>query len=70
MCRERTVFRVAGSLVLLGLALGYFVDPHWLLLVAFVGVNLLQSSISGFCPLTKILVRLGVKPCQTGSPLS
>ena len=56
--------------MLLGLALGYFVDPHWLLLVAFVGVNLLQSSITGFCPLTKILVRLGVKPCQTGSPLS
>lgn len=70
MCRERIVFRIAGSLVLLGLGLGYYLAPGWYLLSAFVGINLLQSSFSGFCPLTKILIALQVKPCVTGSPLA
>jgi hypothetical protein len=69
MCRERVVFRTAGSLVLLGLALGYELSPWWLLLSAFVGLNLLQSSFSGFCPLTKLLIARGVPPCAQGSPL-
>lgn len=59
---ERVVFAFAGSMVLLSVLLGYFVSPWWLLLAAFVGVNLLQSSFTGFCPLARILARLGLHP--------
>lgn len=68
MCREKVIFLVAGTLVLAGLALGYFVAPAWLLLSAFVGLNLLQASITGFCPLAKILRAAGLAPCTQGSP--
>jgi hypothetical protein len=68
MCREKIIFLVAGTLVLTGLALGYFVAHGWLLLSAFVGVNMLQASITGFCPLAKILRAAGVNPCTQGSP--
>ncbi|MDO6430361.1 DUF2892 domain-containing protein [Flavitalea sp. BT771] len=58
--KERIVRAVAGSLVLVSLILATFVSRHWLWLAVFVGVNLLQSSITRFCPLEKILDRLGV----------
>lgn len=51
---------LAGSLVLVSLALGRFVSPWWFLLTAFVGINLLQSAFTGFCPAEMILRRLGV----------
>lgn len=50
---------MAGSLVLLGVALSYFVSPWWLLLPAFVGANLAQSALTGFCPPSLILGKLG-----------
>ncbi len=63
------VFLVAGTLVLTGLALGYWVDQRWLLLAAFVGLNLFQTAFTGFCPLERILRKLGVgrdgEPCDT-----
>ncbi len=59
---ERVVFAFAGSVILLSVLLGYFVSPWWLLLAAFVGFNLLQSSFTGFCPLAKILSWMGLKP--------
>lgn len=59
---DRVVFAFAGSVVLLSVALGYFVSPGWLLLAVFVGANLLQSSFTGFCPLAKILSWAGLKP--------
>jgi hypothetical protein len=59
---DRVVLGFAGSMVLLGVALAYFVSPWWLLLPAFVGTNLLQSSFTGFCPLARILRRLGARP--------
>ncbi len=59
--RERIVRAVAGSLVLVSLALTYFVSLNWLWLGVFVGVNLLQSSFTKFCPLEKILDAVGVK---------
>jgi len=46
---------LAGGLVLFSLALALFVSNWWLLLGAFVGVNLIQSSFTGFCPAEKIL---------------
>ena len=58
---DRVVLAFAGSMVLLSLALGYFVSPWWFLLTLFVGANLLQSAFTGFCPLAKILAHFGVK---------
>ena len=43
---DRIVFAFAGFMVLLGLTLGYFVSPWWLLLPAFVGANLFQSAFT------------------------
>jgi hypothetical protein len=57
---QRIIYLVAGTLVLAGLGLGYFVNPAWLLLAAFVGVNLFQTAFTGFCPLEKILLKAGV----------
>ena len=59
---DRIVLAFAGGMVLLGLALGYFVSPWWFLLTLFVGANLLPSAFTGFCPLAKILAKFGVKP--------
>jgi hypothetical protein len=50
----------AGIFVLASLALGYWVHPGWFLFTAFVGLNLFQSSFTGFCPLELILRRCGV----------
>ena len=49
---------LAGSMVLASLALGHWVSPWWLLLAAFVGVNLVQSAFTGFCPACNILRRI------------
>ena len=62
MTIDRFVLAFAGTLVLLGLLLDVLVNPWWLLLAAFVGLNLLQSAFTGFCPLALILKRLGAKP--------
>lgn len=51
---------IAGSFVLISLALGYWVSPYWYLFTAFVGLNLLQSSITRWCLMEKILARLGI----------
>ncbi|MEO8857500.1 MAG: DUF2892 domain-containing protein [Burkholderiaceae bacterium] len=59
---DRVVLAFAGSVVLLSVVLGYFVSPWWLLLAVFVGANLLQSAFTGFCPLAKILARMGLHP--------
>ncbi len=59
---DRAVFLFAGTMVLVGLALTELVSPYWLLLPAFVGLNLFQSGITGFCPLAIILKKLGVPP--------
>lgn len=58
---DRAVLTFAGSLVLLSVALAWLVNPYWLLLTAFVGLNLLQSSITGFCPAAIVLQRFGVR---------
>jgi hypothetical protein len=57
---ERIVLAVAGSFVVLSVALAYFTQVQlWLLLTAFVGLNLLQSAFTGFCPLAVILKKAG-----------
>lgn len=56
---DRIVFAFAGFMILLTLALGYWVSPYWYLFTAFIGLNLLQSAFTGFCPLVLILKKLG-----------
>lgn len=63
MTIESAIRLLAGSLILLSLALSQFVSPWWLLLAAFVGLNLAQSALTGFCPAELILKRLGVGSC-------
>ena len=50
---------LAGSMILLSVALVYFVSPWWLLFTAFIGANLFQSALTGFCPPTLVLRKLG-----------
>ncbi|WP_332640748.1 YgaP family membrane protein [Brevundimonas sp.] len=59
---DRAVMMFAGFMVLLSLALIHWVHPAWVWLTVFVGANLLQASITGFCPAAKLFRRLGVRP--------
>jgi hypothetical protein len=59
---DQWVFRLAGTFVLASLALSQLHSTYWLWFTAFVGANMLQASFTGFCPLAKILGKLGVPP--------
>ncbi len=56
---EQLIRLLAGTMTLLSAALVYFVSPGWLLLTCFVGANLFQSALTGFCPPTIVLTKLG-----------
>ena len=60
MKMERIIRAIAGSFVLGSLALGWWVHPGWFLFTAFVGANLLQSSITKWCLMEDILAKLGI----------
>ena len=60
MTTEKYVRLVAGTFVLASLALGYWVHPGWFFCTGFVSLNLLQSGVTGFCPLEAILRKCGV----------
>ena len=62
MSVERVVVAFAGFMILVSLALAYFVSPYWLGLAAIIGVNLSQSAFTGFCPFAYVLKKLGLKP--------
>jgi hypothetical protein len=57
---DRAVLAFAGVLTLASLALAHYVSPLWLWFTAFVGANLLQASITGFCPAALVFRKLGV----------
>lgn len=59
---DQIVLAMAGSMVILSAVLAWLFSPAWLLLTAFVGLNLLQSAFTGFCPLALILKKIGVSP--------
>lgn len=59
---DKAIFRFAGIVILASLGLAQWVSPWWLLLTAFVGLNMLQASFTGFCPAALILKKLGLKP--------
>jgi len=55
MCIEKKIRILAGTMVLLSVALTHWVSPWWLLLAVFVGLNLIQSSFTGICPAESLL---------------
>ncbi len=67
MTIDKAVMAFAGAVILVSLTLGRLHSVYWLLLTAFVGLNLLQASITGFCPLAIALKRLGMRPGQAFS---
>ena len=64
MCNDDVIRRFAGTFILLSVALGVWVNPWWFAFTAFVGFNLIQSSITHFCPLEKVLGRFGLFGCH------
>jgi hypothetical protein len=61
MTIENGVRVVAGTMILVSVALVHFVSPWWLLFTAFIGLSLIQSAFTGFCPPTIFLRKLGCK---------
>ena len=59
MFLEQRIRLIAGTFVLISLALGHWVSPNWYWFTAFVGANLIQSSFTKWCLMEKILKRLG-----------
>ncbi len=61
MTLERWIRLIAGTFILISLLLSQVYSPYWLLFTAFVGLNLFQSSLTGWCLMEDILRKLGVK---------
>ncbi len=57
---DRAVMAFAGIMILISIALTHFVSPWWWLFTAFIGLNLLQASFTGFCPAAILFRKLGV----------
>jgi hypothetical protein len=60
MTLERYIRLIAGSFILISLALAHWVNINWLWFTAFVGANLFQSSLTGWCLMEDILIKLGI----------
>jgi hypothetical protein len=58
---DRLVLAVAGSLIVISVLLGNLVHPYWYAVAAFLGADLAQASITGYCPLATLLRRVGVR---------
>jgi hypothetical protein len=68
MTVERGLRLMAGTFILISLALGHWVSPYWYLFTAFVGLNLFQSGITNWCPAMFMLKKAGLKEsCQVVS---
>jgi hypothetical protein len=62
MTLDRSVLAFAGFMVLLSIALTVWVSPLFVWLTVFVGLNLLQSAFTGFCPAATVFRKLGIRP--------
>lgn len=62
MSVDRAVMLFAGFMVLLSLSLGLYVSPYWFWLTAFVGLNMMQASVTGFCPAAMFFKKIGLRP--------
>ena len=60
MKTENAIRILAGTMILLSLALTRFVHPDWIWLTVFDGINLIQAAFTGICPAESILLRLGL----------
>jgi hypothetical protein len=63
MTVDRYLRLIAGVFVILSLALGHWVHPYWYFFTAAVGLNLIQSGFSNWCPMMSLLKALGAKTC-------
>lgn len=62
MSIDRIVMVFAGAMIIASTLLAVYHNMNWLWLTGFVGVNLLQSAFTGFCPLAVVLKKMGIKP--------
>lgn len=62
MTLDRAVFAFLGCVILASVALAHFVNPWWIALTIFAGLNALQAAFTGFCPAAILFKRLGVRP--------
>jgi hypothetical protein len=62
MTIDRIVMAFAGVMILASVTLAHIFSEWWLLLTAFVGLNLLQAAFTGVCPLAIVLKKLGARP--------
>ena len=69
MTIERGLRLAAGVVLLLSVALAVIISRYWLILTGFVGLNLLQSAFTDWCPMVWWLERLGLRPCVAVSRL-
>lgn len=65
---EQAIRALAGTFVMVSLALGYFVSPYWYLFTLFVGLNLFQSAFTKWCLAEQILAKLGIGTRQGVEP--
>ena len=65
MKMEQYIRAIAGTFILISVGLGWFHHRYWFFFTAFVGLNLLQSAFTNWCPMEDILAKLGIaeKPC-------
>jgi Protein of unknown function (DUF2892) len=59
---DRAVMAFAAVMIWISLVLAHFISPNWLWFTAFIGLNLLQASVTGFCPAAIVFRKLGVQP--------
>jgi hypothetical protein len=62
MTIDRAVFAIAGLMIIASVVLAVLHTGYWLILTAFLGLNLFQAAFTGFCPVATMLRRLGFKP--------
>lgn len=60
MTIERWIRVIAGTMIAVSATLGWLLSPWWLVWTIFVGVNLTQFGLTGFCPMQSLLRKLGV----------
>ena len=62
MTTDRAVLFTAGLMTLLSIVLVLLISPWWLLFTAFIGINQMQASFTGFCPAAMLFKALGSRP--------
>jgi hypothetical protein len=65
MTLERAILLTVGSLVLISVLLAVYVDMRWLWLTGLLGAHLVQASFTGYCPVVRVLKRMGL-PSKAG----